>query len=71
MSTRILAQGDGESYKAVKMPRSEYLAHFRHDREGKYAGSEPQREWYEEEVVERYSRYQEMPLRHAHSGAGW
>lgn len=63
MSTRVLSQPDRDTYKAVKMPRGEYLRHFRHDAQGHYAGTEPEREWAEEEINEKYGQYQEMPLR--------
>ncbi|KAK4621951.1 hypothetical protein CLAFUW4_07501 [Fulvia fulva] len=51
-----------QRYKAIKMPRGEYKRHFARDREGNYAGTEPEREWDEEEVMREYAAYQEVPL---------
>lgn len=63
MSTRLLSQPDKDTYKAVKMPRGDYARYFRHDAAGHYAGSEPEREWSEEEIAAKYGQYQDMPLR--------
>ncbi|GIZ47920.1 hypothetical protein CKM354_001099700 [Cercospora kikuchii] len=51
-----------ERYKAVKMPRGEYKRHFRRDKDGNYAGSEPEREWNEAELMKEYEAYQDLPL---------
>lgn len=64
MSTRILAQPDADTYKAVKMPRGDYQRYFRHDKDGNYCGTEPEREWSEEEIKEQYDQYRDVPLRH-------
>ena len=34
-----------------------------HNAQGHYVGTEPEREWDEEEIMEKYGQYQEMPLR--------
>lgn len=67
MSTRVNSSWDHaaekeERYKAVKMPRGEYKRYFARDREGNYAGTEPEKGWDEEELIERYGPYQELPL---------
>jgi hypothetical protein len=63
MSTRVLTQPSPDKYKAIKMPRGDYLRYFRHDAQGHYVGTEPEREWLEEEIMEKYGQYQELPLR--------
>ncbi|EME43178.1 hypothetical protein DOTSEDRAFT_72532 [Dothistroma septosporum NZE10] len=50
-----------QRYKAIKMPRGEYKRHFARDREGNYAGTEPEREW-DEQTLEQYRAYQDVPL---------
>jgi hypothetical protein len=63
MSTRVLTQPSPDKYKAIKMPRGEYARYFRHDAQGRYIGTEPEREWGEHEILEKYGQYQELPLR--------
>jgi hypothetical protein len=63
MSTRVLAQPSPDKYKAIKMPRGDYARYFRHDAQGRYVGTEPEREWDEEEIMEKYGQYQDLPLR--------
>jgi hypothetical protein len=63
MRTRVLTQPSPDKYKAIKMPRGEYARYFRHDAQGRYIGTEPEREWGEHEILEKYARYQELPLR--------
>jgi hypothetical protein len=63
MSTRVLTQPSPDRYKAVKMPRGDYVRYFRHDAQGHYVGTEPEREWGEEEILEKYGQYQDLPLR--------
>lgn len=63
MGTRIHTQGTTDKYKAVKMPRGEYARFFKHDAQGNYVGTEPEREWAEEEIMEKYGQYQALPLR--------
>jgi hypothetical protein len=68
VGTRVLAQGTPDKYKAVKMPRGEYARYFKHDAQGKYVGTEPEREWGEEEIMAKYGQYQDLPLRSVVSG---
>jgi hypothetical protein len=63
MGTRVLAQPSPDKYKAVKMPRGDYVRYFRHNAQGTYVGTEPEREWDEEEIMEKYGQYQDLPLR--------
>jgi hypothetical protein len=63
MSTRVLTQPSPDRYKAVKMPRGDYVRYFRHNAQGHYVGTEPEREWGEEEIMEKYGQYQDLPLR--------
>jgi hypothetical protein len=63
MSTRVLTQGSPDKYKAVKMPRGEYARFFKHDAQGNYVGTEPEREWGEEEIMAKYGQYQHLSLR--------
>jgi len=62
MSTRVLTQGSPDKYKAVKMPRGEYARFFKHDAQGNYVGTEPEREWGEEEIMAKYGQYQHLSL---------
>jgi len=64
VSTRLSRNGgeDDPQYKAVKMPRREYLRHFRRDEHGNYAGTEPEQEWDETELMEKYAEYQSIPI---------
>ena len=67
MSTRLNmdhAAEKEERYKAIKMPRGDYKRYFARDRDGNYAGTEPEREWDEEEVKQAYGEYQDMPIHH-------
>lgn len=63
MSTRILPPPDEDRYTAVKMPRGDYKRYFARDKDGNYAGSEPQREWDEEDIKRDYAQYQNLPMR--------
>lgn len=47
----------------MKMPRKDYKKYFARDREGNYAGTEPEREWSREELDRDFGQYQDMPLR--------
>lgn len=40
------------------MPRREYLKYFAHDAEGNYSGSEPWRAWSEEELEDKFKKYE-------------
>lgn len=51
-----------QRYKAIKMPRGEYKRNFARDRHGNYAGTEPERDWDEQELMKEYEAYQEVPL---------
>lgn len=51
-----------ERYKAVKMPRGEYKRYFARDKEGNYAGTEPEREWDERDLLRDYAAYQDIPI---------
>ncbi|KAK5134867.1 hypothetical protein LTR08_005957 [Meristemomyces frigidus] len=62
LSTRLHGPASGDSYKAIKMPRAEYKRYFARDREGRYAGSEAERQWSEAEVVGRFGGYRDVPL---------
>lgn len=62
MSTRILPPADEEKWKAVKMPRGDYKRYHIRDRDGNYAGSEPQQEWDEEDIKREYAAYQDLPV---------
>lgn len=44
--------------KAVWMPRREYKKYFAKDGNGKYIGTEPQREWTAEELEDEFGQYQ-------------
>ncbi|OBT97513.1 hypothetical protein VE01_04576 [Pseudogymnoascus verrucosus] len=44
--------------KAVRMPRREYKKFFAKDKDGKYIGTEPQREWTQEELEDEFGQYQ-------------
>lgn len=39
------------------MPRGEYKKHFAKDKNGNYIGTEPQRQWSDEELQEKYGQY--------------
>lgn len=51
-----------ERYKAIKMPRGDYKRYFQRDKDGNYAGTEPERDWNEAELMKEFGHYQEMPL---------
>lgn len=63
MSTRWSGPQDGNKYTAIKLPRKDYKKYFARDKEGKYVGTEPEREWTSEELEEQFGIYQDMPLR--------
>ncbi|KAK6392001.1 hypothetical protein LTR65_004125 [Meristemomyces frigidus] len=52
-----------DKYEAIKMPRADYKRYFVRDKNGNYAGTEPERQWCESEVMREFSAYQDMPLR--------
>ncbi len=43
------------------LPRSEYDKYFAKDKKGNYTGTEPQREWTENELDEKYGKYKNSP----------
>jgi hypothetical protein len=63
LSSRINGTPDADRYTAIKMPRKDYKAYFARDRNGNYAGTEPEREWTQEQLDEKFGEFQDMPLR--------
>ncbi len=63
VSTRVSGPTDGCRYTALKMPRKDYKKYFAKDRNGFYAGTEPERDWSDLELQQVFGRFQEMPLR--------
>jgi len=47
--------------KVVYMPRREYLKHFARGLKGEYTGSEPYKQWTEEELEETFKQYKPLP----------
>jgi hypothetical protein len=43
--------------KVVFMPRRDYLKHFAKDNDGRYIGTEPQKQWTLEELEDRFGIY--------------
>lgn len=43
--------------RAVWMPRREYKKYFARDKNGNYVGTEPQRQWTEDELQEQFGQY--------------
>ena len=43
--------------KVVFMPRRDYLKYFAKDDDGAYIGTEPQKQWTEEELEERFGQH--------------
>ncbi len=39
------------------MPRGDYLKYFAKDYDGKYIGTEPQKQWTEQELEEKFGMY--------------
>ena len=48
--------------RTVKMPRREYLRHFKRDGEGNYAGTEPEQDWDDATLESCYGQYKQIPL---------
>lgn len=63
MSTRWHGPIDEVKYKAIKMLRRDYKKWFARDRDGNYVGSEPERQWDEQDLASEFGRYQDLPLR--------
>lgn len=51
------------------MPRKDYKRYFARDRNGSYAGTEPEREWSQEQLDAAFGEYQDMPLRSIPGGS--
>ncbi|KAK3676551.1 hypothetical protein LTR78_003827 [Recurvomyces mirabilis] len=62
LGTRLFGPKDTHTYKAIKMPRSAYNAHFRRDARRNYIESEAEREWTEEELMAEFGEFQDQPL---------
>jgi hypothetical protein len=43
--------------KTVWMPRRDYKKYFAKDKDGNYIGTEPRREWTEEELEDEFGQY--------------
>lgn len=56
--------------KVVFMPRREYLKWFAKDEKGEYIGSEPRKEWTEEELEEVFGQYRPKHAKRASSFSG-
>jgi len=63
LSTRWHGSVDEEKYQAVKMPRREYRRHFKRDRDGTYIGTEPERQWSEDDIARKFGGYQDLSLK--------
>jgi len=63
LSSRISTPPDPDRHTAIKMPRRDYKRYFARDRNGNYAGTEPEREWSQEQLDAAFGEYQDMPLR--------
>lgn len=74
MSSRMSGSPDPDRYTAIKMPRGDYKRYFARDKNGNYAGTEPEREWSDLDLKERFGEFQDMPLRsipgHSEYGEG-
>ena len=51
------------------MPRLAYKKHFARDRDGNYAGTEPEKEWSREDLDREFGEFQDMPLRSIPGGS--
>ena len=45
------------------MPRKDYKKYFARGRDGNYAGTEPEREWSDEDLQRMFGQFQDMALR--------
>ena len=43
--------------RTVWMPRREYKKYFAKDKDGNYVGTEPQRKWTEDELMDKFGQY--------------
>lgn len=62
VGTRINGPSDEAQYKAVKMTRADYKRYFAKDGQGNYVGTEPQREWTQEDIDQYFGAYKDLPL---------
>jgi hypothetical protein len=51
--------------KVVFMPRREYIKYFAKDNDGRYIGTEPAKQWTEEELDEMFAQYKPEPTKMA------
>lgn len=51
-------RGSKDSTVCVRMPRREYLKHFAHDENGRYIGTEKQRNWTKKDLDLEFGAYQ-------------
>lgn len=63
VSTRVSSPTDSYRYMAMKMPRRDYKRYFMRDKDGGYAGSEPEKAWTEADLQREFGQYQDLPLR--------
>ncbi|KFY33361.1 hypothetical protein V494_07687 [Pseudogymnoascus sp. VKM F-4513 (FW-928)] len=56
--SRVRGAEEPSTTKAVWMPRREYKKFFAKDSAGNYIGTEPKREWTEEELEDEFGQYQ-------------
>ncbi|EMC97086.1 hypothetical protein BAUCODRAFT_68131 [Baudoinia panamericana UAMH 10762] len=61
-ATRFASVQDDCEYKAIKIPRHVYKQHFARDAERNYVGTEPERDWTEEDLMREFGFYQDVPL---------
>jgi hypothetical protein len=47
--------------RTVWMPRQDYKKYFAMDKDGKYIGTEPQREWTDDELEDMFGQYHKEP----------
>ena len=71
VSTRLRDSIDKDTYKAVQMPRRDYKRLFRRNRDGNYTGTEPERQWTQDDIDRDFGRYQDMPLRSILTSEGY
>lgn len=59
---KLKGDKDGNAVKVVYMPRGEYLKYFARDQNAHYIGSEPEREWTEADLEEKYGKYTKFSI---------
>jgi hypothetical protein len=60
LKTGSSSKVDDRITKVIFMPRGDYLKYFAKDNFGNYIGTEPEREWTEEEVEEGFRQYKKL-----------